>query len=56
MHKSIERLFGDRNKRLVKALQKDVERITALEPEIQTLSDEALRAKTTEFRNQLQQE
>ncbi|NIM06945.1 MAG: preprotein translocase subunit SecA [Armatimonadetes bacterium] len=32
-----------------------VERINALEPEIQTLSDEALRAKTEEFRQRLAQ-
>ena len=50
MNTFVEKLFGDRNKRLVKALQKDIVRINELEPEMQKLSDEALRAKTSEFR------
>ncbi len=39
--------------RKVKALQKGVEAVTALEPEIEKLSDEELRAKTDEFRERL---
>lgn len=53
MNAYIEKLFGDRNKRLVKALQKDVDQINALEPEIQKLTDEQLRAKTSEFKAKL---
>ena len=39
--------------RQVKALQKSVEAVTALEPEIEKLSDDELRAKTDEFRERL---
>jgi preprotein translocase subunit SecA len=39
--------------RKVKALQKGVEVVSALEPEIEKLSDEELRAKTDEFRERL---
>ncbi len=40
--------------RKVKALQKSVEAVTALEPEVEKLSDDALRAKTDEFRARLE--
>jgi len=40
------RIFGSANDRLVKSLGKDVAAINALEPEIETLSDEALQATT----------
>ena len=43
-------IFGSRNERLVRAYMERVEVINALEPEMQALSDEALRAKTDEFR------
>ena len=39
--------------RKVKALQQRVETVTALEPEVEALSDDALRAKTDEFRGRL---
>lgn len=52
---SIRKLFGSRNDRLVKNLSKTVERINALEPAMQALSDEALGAKTQEFKQRLQQ-
>jgi preprotein translocase subunit SecA len=39
--------------RKVKALQQRVEAVTALEPEVEKLSDGALRAKTDEFRERL---
>ena len=47
------RLFGSSNDRLVKAMRPRVARIQALEPEVAALSDEALRARTAEFRAQL---
>ncbi|HRK70958.1 MAG TPA: preprotein translocase subunit SecA [Micropepsaceae bacterium] len=47
------RIFGSGNDRLLKPMQKRVERINALEPSIKALSDDALRAKTAEFRNRL---
>ena len=48
-----KRFFGSSNDRKVKSLMARVARINALEPSIQALSDEALRAKTTEFRERL---
>src|SRR4028118_2065979 len=39
--------------RKVKALQKSVDAVSALEPEIEKLSDEELRAKTDEFRERI---
>ncbi len=47
------KLIGTRNDRLLKQYRRRVERINALEPEIQALSDEALRGKTDEFRARL---
>src|SRR6187551_3419444 len=46
-------LFGTANDRIVKGFDKAVATINALEPEVQKLSDEALRAKTPEFRERL---
>src|SRR4051812_206241 len=46
-------LFGTANDRIVKGFDKPVAKINALEPEFEKLSDEALRAKTTEFRERL---
>src|SRR5215212_1166186 len=39
--------------RKVKVLQQRVEAVSALEPEVEKLSDDALRAKTDEFRERL---
>ncbi|HHY91066.1 MAG TPA: preprotein translocase subunit SecA [Clostridiales bacterium] len=50
----MEKLFGSFNDREVKRLFKTVNRIEALEEEYKQLSDEALRAKTQEFRKALQ--
>ncbi|MEP3274751.1 MAG: preprotein translocase subunit SecA [Stappiaceae bacterium] len=47
------KLFGSSNDRKVKTYQANVDAINALEPEIQALSDEELRAKTDEFKQQL---
>lgn len=49
------RVFGSANDRQIKALQPIVEQINALEPEMESLSDDALKAKTEEFREQLGQ-
>ncbi len=46
-------IFGSRNQRLVAQYNAVVRRINALEPAIQALSDDALAAKTVEFRAQL---
>jgi len=47
------KVFGTRNERVVKSLLPKVAAINALEPEIQQLSDEQLRAKTEEFRKRI---
>ena len=47
------KIFGSRNDRLIKQYKKTVAKINALEPQIQALDDDALKAKTTEFRERL---
>src|SRR5258706_553800 len=47
------KFFGSANDRRIKAYQPRVDAINALEPEIAALSDEALKARTAEFRQQL---
>ncbi|MBU3697734.1 preprotein translocase subunit SecA [Dechloromonas sp.] len=46
----LKKIFGSRNDRLIKQYSQTVKRINALEPNMQALSDEQLRAKTDEFR------
>ena len=46
-------VFGSRNERLLKQLNGIVKKINALEPQVQGLSDEALKAKTEEFRGRV---
>ena len=48
-----KKLFGSSNERKVKALAARVSKINALEPQYAALSDEALKAKTVEFRERL---
>ena len=50
MRNLARKLFGSANDRKLKPLQKRVAKINALEPDMQALSDEQLRAKTDEFR------
>jgi preprotein translocase subunit SecA len=47
------KFFGSANDRRVKGYQSRVDAINALEPEVAALSDEALQARTAEFRQQL---
>src|ERR1700754_981910 len=47
------KLFGSPNDRRVKGYQARVDAINALEPEVSALSDEALAARTAEFKKQL---
>ena len=47
-------MFGSSNDRYVKSLHKIVEQINALEPQMQALSDDELRAQTDKFRQQLE--
>jgi len=46
-------IFGSRNERLLKQYRKTVAQINALEPTLEKLSDEALRAKTDEFKSRV---
>ncbi len=46
----LKKIFGSRNDRLIKQYAQAVKRINALEPAMQALGDDALRAKTDEFR------
>ncbi len=48
-----QKLFGTTNDRIVKAYRKRVGAINALEPELEKLSDDDLKAKTVEFRQRL---
>ena len=54
-NKVAKKMFGSRNDRLVKRLFKVVHQVNALEASTKELSDEALRAKTAEFRERLAQ-
>jgi preprotein translocase subunit SecA len=47
------KIFGTANDRRVRAYQPKVDAINALEPELEKLSDEELRARTDEFRKQV---
>lgn len=49
----LTRLFGSRNDRLLKQYRKNAERVNALEPQFEKLDDDALRAKTQEFKARL---
>jgi preprotein translocase subunit SecA len=49
----LKAIFGSRNDRLLRQYRKEVERINALEPELEKLSDEALAAKTPELKKRL---
>jgi len=48
------KIFGTKNEREIKRLMPRVAAINVLEPEVQKLSDEQLRAKTEEFRKKVQ--
>jgi preprotein translocase subunit SecA len=54
INKLIGKVFGTQNERELKRLWPRVTKINALEPEIQKLSDDELRAKTDEFRKRIQ--
>ena len=50
-----EKIFGTRSQREIKKIQPTVDKILALEDEYRALSEEALKAKTAEFKNRLDQ-
>ncbi|CAN7205931.1 preprotein translocase subunit SecA [Trinickia sp. LjRoot230] len=49
----LQKIFGSRNQRLIKQYQKTVAVINSLEPQIEQLTDDQLRAKTEEFRQRV---
>lgn len=51
----LRKVFGSKNDRDVKRMQKAVRSVNALEEQMQALSDEQLQAKTIEFRERLSQ-
>ncbi|TWX56934.1 preprotein translocase subunit SecA [Colwellia hornerae] len=54
--KLMTKMFGSRNDRLIKQMNKEVLKINALEPVMEALSDEELKAKTAEFKERLAKE
>jgi preprotein translocase subunit SecA len=55
INQALAKVFGSKHERDIKRMQPVIEAINAMEPEIEALSDEELRAKTVEFRQQLEQ-
>ncbi len=55
LNRALTKVFGSKHERDIKRMQPQVDAINALEPEIKALSDEALRARTAELRQQLKQ-
>src|ERR1043165_8573643 len=53
--KILTKVFGSSNERFLKSIRAVIEEINSLEPEIQKLSDEQLRAKTAEFKARIQE-
>ncbi|HAI96959.1 MAG TPA: preprotein translocase subunit SecA, partial [Methylococcaceae bacterium] len=51
----VKKVFGSRNDRLLKVKQKTVKKINEIEASIKALDDEALKAKTEEFRARIEQ-
>jgi len=49
----LTKVFGSKNARELKLLSPVVEKVNALEPEIQTMSDDQLRAQTSGFRDRI---
>ena len=49
----LTKIFGSRNQRLLKQYQKTVREINALEPKLEALADDALKAKTAEFKTRV---
>ncbi|MFM1955934.1 MAG: preprotein translocase subunit, ATPase [Pseudomonadota bacterium] len=52
--KLFRKIFGSRNDRLIKQYAQQVVKINALEPSVQSLTDEQLKAKTDEFKRRYQ--
>ena len=52
--KLLTKVFGSRNERTLRRMRKVVNVINAMEPEMEKLSDDELKAKTAEFRARLE--
>jgi preprotein translocase subunit SecA len=53
LKRAVDWIFGETNEQQLRKLQPIVDEINRLEPEIQKLSDDQLRAKTDEFKDRL---
>ena len=49
----MEKIFGDFNTKEVEKLEKTADKVEALDGEMQSLSDDELKAKTSEFKQRL---
>src|ERR1051325_11481840 len=54
--KFLTKVFGSSNQRFLKSIQPLVEKINSLEPSLQALSDDELRARTAAFKERVQRE
>ena len=54
MLKTLAKLIGDSNERVINSMQSDVDEINSLETALESLSDQGLRDKTDEFKARLQ--
>ncbi len=55
MLKRVSNLFGGSNERILSKFKSTIDEINELEPELKSLSDEELRAKTEEFKSRLKE-
>ncbi|MEW6126406.1 MAG: preprotein translocase subunit SecA [Acidobacteriota bacterium] len=55
-NKVATKIFGSANERLLKRLYPIVDEINALEPQVQKMTDDELRARTAEFREQVERQ
>ena len=53
LQQTLKQVFGDRNSRLLKNIGKSVEKINEMESAMSALDDQALTAKTIEFRSRI---
>ena len=53
MFSILTKIFGTANDRIIKKLQKEIQRISDFENKIKDLTDEELKAKTIEFKKKL---
>lgn len=51
--KLLTKVFGSRNERVLRTMRKRVENINALEPSMEVLTDDELKAKTNEFKQKI---